>query len=268
MKFTYWGEYTTNEMKEFLSKNPVVLVPVGAYEQHGPHLAMNTDTVINESLCCSIVEKSTAPCVMLPPVWLGISEHHMEFSGSLTLRHKTMSMLLFDILRSLYRNGIQKALVVNSHGGNIVPLNEALTKAGQKFGGTWALLTYWHLISKEITEIRKSEHGGISHACEMETSLQLFIDGRNVREDKIPEANNVKGSQHWGPEMFGKNLISMYMSFDKLSAGGHIGDPKLATIETGKKVHELVVNKAAELVDVIWRGGLLDENNRCSDVPG
>jgi len=131
MERIYWGDYTTYEMKDFMEREPVALIPVGAYEQHGPHLAMNTDTVIAESICRVIVELGDTPCVALPAVWVGISEHHMKFCGSLTLRHATMSSLLFDILESLARSGVKKTLVVNSHGGNMVPLNEALTRAGQ-----------------------------------------------------------------------------------------------------------------------------------------
>jgi len=257
MKRIYWGEYTSPEMQAFLAEDPVVLLPVGAYEQHGPHLAMDTDTVIGESIGARVVRESKTPCVMLPPVWVGISEHHMQFSGSLTLRQPTMSALLFDILESLGRSGVRKALVLNSHGGNMVPLNEALTRIGQQFDGTWALLTYWNLISKEIWDIRKSEFGGISHAGEMETSLMLHLDGQRVREGQLPEANNVKGSKWWSPEMFAGNKISMYQSYDKLSAAGHIGDPRLGTAEMGQTVHDLVTERTIELVEAMWKGEIL-----------
>ena len=261
MKPIYWGEYTSFEMKKFIEKEPVVLVPVGAYEQHGPHLAMNTDTTIGESICKSIVGKSAVPCTMLPPVWVGISEHHMEFSGSLTLQQSTMTALLWDILDSLGRNGIKNTLVVNSHGGNIVPLNEALTRISQKYEGTWALLTYWNLISKEIWDIRKSEYGGVSHACEMETSLLYYIDEDGVRKNRIPDSNNVKGSKWWSPEMFGSNKIAMYKPFSELTKDGHIGDPKLATKEAGETIHNLIVDKSLPLIEAIWKGELLDEDS-------
>ena len=260
MERIFWGDYTSNEMKEFMKREPVVLIPVGAYEQHGPHLAMNTDSVIADSICRGIVQKSDTPCVTLPTVWIGISEHHMRFCGSLTLRHATMSALLFDILESLARSGVKKALVVNAHGGNMVPLNEALTRAGQSFDGVWSLLTYWNLISKEIWDIRKSEYGGVSHACEMETSLQMYLDKRNVRMDRLPAANNLKGSEWWSPEMFASNKISLYKPYHELSAEGHIGDPQSATVETGKTIYDLILEKALKLVDAMWKGELLGED--------
>lgn len=256
----FWGDYTTCEMQGFLERDPVVLIPVGAYEQHGPHLAMNTDKVIAEELCRRIVARSETPCVTLPCIWVGISEHHMKFSGSLTLKHSTMALFLFDILESLSRSGVGKALVLNSHGGNMVPLNEALTRAGSSFGGTWALLTYWNLISKEIRELRASEYGGISHAGEMETALQLYLAEENVRRDRLPPANNVKGSSLWSPEMFAANKISLYQPYDRLSEQGHIGDPRKATAEMGRAVVDLVVEKSLHLVEAVWKGALLDEH--------
>lgn len=260
MKKIYWGSYTTYELEELIAKDPVVLIPIGAYEQHGPHLALNTDKVIAELICEEIVRQSDVPCSMLPAVWCGISEHHMKFAGSLTLRHETMTAYLFDVLDSLARSGIRKVLAVNSHGGNMVAVNEALTKVSYKYSGTFATLTYWNLIGDEIKANRKSEYGGISHACEMETSLQMYLQPENVRKDRIPPANNVKGGRFWSPAMFASNKISMYIPYDQLSELGHIGDPQKATPEFGKIVFDAIINKALPLIEAIQKGELLSED--------
>lgn len=259
-KQVYWGDYTTEELAAFVKEDPVILLPIGAYEQHGPHLALNTDMVIAERLCQGIIAQCEAPCAMLPPVWCGISEHHMRFCGSLTLRHETMAAFVFDLLDGLGRSGIRKVLAVNSHGGNMVAVNEALTKAAQKYGGTYALLTYWSLIREIVKKNRKSAFGGISHAGEMETALQLYLAPENVRKDRLPEANNVKGSSFWSPAMFASNAISMYIPYDQLSQEGHIGDPRSATIEFGQAVYEEVSKRGAQLVETIQKGAILDEN--------
>ena len=238
-KHIYWGDYTTVELKEFVQQDPVVLLPVGAYEQHGPHLALYTDMVIAERLCQAIVEKSSVPCAM---------------------RHETMAAFIYDILDGLGRSGIRRVLAVNSHGGNMVAVNEALTKAAQKYHGTFALLTYWHLIKDIVQEHRKSGFGGISHAGEMETALQLYLAPENVRKDKIPKENNVKGGQFWSPAMFASNSISMYIPYDELSAEGHIGDPGSATSEFGQIVYDAVAVRGAQLVKAIQEGAILDEN--------
>lgn len=260
MEKIYWGDYTTYELEEFIKSDPVVLLPVGAYEQHGPHLALNTDKVIAERICEEIVRKSIIPCAALPGIWCGISEHHMKFAGSLTLKHETLAAFIFDILDSLARSGIRKVLAVNSHGGNMVAVNEAFTKASCKYGGTFAVLTYWNLIGDEIQKYRKSEFGGISHACEMETALQLFLNPQNVRPDRLPSANNVKGGRFWSPAMFASNKISMYMPYDQLSEWGHIGDPQKATKEFGEMIFHAIIEKSLDLVKAIQEGELLNEN--------
>lgn len=261
MEKIYWGSYTTYELEILIEKDPVVLIPVGAYEQHGPHLALNTDKVIAERICEKIVCNSETPCAMLPAIWCGISEHHMKFAGSLTLKHDTMSAFLFDILDSLARSGIRKVLAVNSHGGNMVAVNEALTKVSYIYGGTFAALTYWNLIGDEIKKYRKSEFGGISHACEMETALQMYLDSENVRIDRLPPANNVKGGSFWSPAMFASNKISMYVPYDQLSEWGHIGDPQKADPEFGRIIFEAIIEKSLKLIEVIQKGELLNENH-------
>lgn len=260
MEKIYWGDYTTYELKELIKSEPVVLLPVGAYEQHGPHLALNTDKVISEKICEEIVRQSQIACATLPGIWCGISEHHMNFAGSLTLKHETLSAFIFDILDSLARSGIRKVLAVNSHGGNMVAINEAFTKASYKYGGTFAVLTYWNLIGEEITKYRQSEFGGISHACEMETALQLFLEPQNVRPDCLPPANNIKGGRFWSPAMFASNKISMYMPYDQLSESGHIGDPQKATKEFGEIIFNAIIKKSIDLVQAIQKGELLNEN--------
>lgn len=258
--YIYWGSYTTYELEELIGKDPVVLIPVGAYEQHGPHLALNTDKIIAEKICEEIVRRSSVPCSMVPGIWCGISEHHMKFAGSLTLKHETMAAFLFDILDSLARSGIRKVLAVNSHGGNMVAVNEGLTKAAYKYGGVFALLTYWSLITEEVKKYRKSEFGGISHACEMETALQMYLAPENVRNDRLPPANNLKGGKFWSPAMFASNKISMYIPYDQLSEQGHIGDPQKATPEFGKIIFETIIEKSVELVETIQKGGILGED--------
>ena len=258
MKLIYWGDYTTIELQELVSQDPVVLMPIGAYEQHGPHLALNTDKVIAERFCEGIASKVEVPCAVLPSTWCGISEHHMKFCGSLTLRHETMVAFIFDILDGLARSGVRKVLAINSHGGNMVALSEALTKAAQKYGGTFALLTYWSLLNDTVKRERKSEFGGISHAGEMETALQMFLDPENVRKDKLPDANNVKGGRFWSPAMFASNKIAMYIPYDQLSRQGHIGDPLSAKPEFGKAVYDAVVEQGAQIVTAIQKGELLN----------
>mgnify|MGYP000949125524 CR=1 FL=1 len=251
----YWGSYTTNELTDFIKEDPVVLLPVGAYEQHGPHLPLDTDTHIASELTQAAVAKATVPCALLPPVWLGISEHHMDFSGTLTLRHSTMVAYVYDILRSLVRHGLKKFLLVNTHGGNMAVLRTAIDQVGADLGVEPVLVTYWHLVRDVVDRLRQSESGGISHGCELETSLKMFLKADDVRKDRL-RANIIPSNDFWGVDMFAPNRITIYKPYKKLSEQGHVGDPTKATKEFGKAVFNAVVDEMIKLIRLLHEGEL------------
>ncbi|GAB4261616.1 creatininase family protein [Thermincola ferriacetica] len=258
----YWGSYTSNELANLIKEDPVVVLPVGAYEQHGPHLTLNTDTDIVLEITKEAVGKACStgiPCALLPPLWLGISEHHMSFSGTITLRQSTLTALVFDILKSLARHGVKKFLVVNGHGGNMAALRYAIDEVGAHCEVEPVLVTYWHLVANLVARLRKSEFGGISHGCELETSLKMHIAPEDVRKDLL-RANVVKGNEYWSPEMFASNRVAMYKPYRQLSEYGHVGDPTKATPDFGEAVFKAVVAELARLITMMQKGDLENEN--------
>ena len=90
MKRKLWGSLTSWELSCIIDKNPVLVLPVGSFEQHGAHLPVDTDTHIGNELALQAVEKATYPCLLLPPLWMGIAEHHMYFSGTITISYNTL----------------------------------------------------------------------------------------------------------------------------------------------------------------------------------
>ena len=92
-KKIYWGSYSSWELKQFVEKNPVLIIPVGAYEQHGPHLPLDTDTHIGLEIAKQASISAHYPCALLPPVWFGISEHHMNFCHNFS---SPKSIIIFD----------------------------------------------------------------------------------------------------------------------------------------------------------------------------
>ncbi len=246
-KKLFWGSYTTKELSDLIKEDPVVILPVGAYEQHGHHLPLDTDTKIGFEIAKAAVEKVDVPCALLPSVWLGISEHHMHFSGTLTLRQATLKALVYDILQSLKRHGVNKFIILNSHGGNVALLNSAICEIGAELSVKPVSISYWNLVVDVIEKLRKSKLGGISPGGELETSLTLYLipsDGRK----KLLKENFVPGNKYWSADLLANNKIAVYKSFHELSHEGHIGDPQKATTEFGKAVFQAVVK---ELVNVI-----------------
>jgi len=242
----HFGKYTSLEVQKLVKEDPVIILPVGAFEQHGPHLTLQTDVAIGRAVAEAAAARA-ANCFVLPPIWTGVSAHHLPFPGTITLRHSTLFTLVYDVVHSLLRHGFTKILILNAHGGNIGILKAVVEAIGAELGVSPVLVTYWHLIADRIGEWRQSPKGGISHACELETSLQMYLNPDEVRED-LREDNLVPGDEFFGPDMFAPNKVGIYVPYDRLSSKGHIGMPTMATREKGKLIFDAIVD---ELVRVI-----------------
>ena len=254
-KNIYWGSYTSWELKKFVEKDPVLIIPVGAYEQHGRHLPLDTDTHIGLEIAKHTIRSADYPCALLPPVWSGVSEHHMNFCGTITLSHTTLNLIVHDIARSLYRHGVKKIIVFNSHGGNIAALKTAVETIGSSLELEIILITYWDLIKDLVCRERKSDLGGISHGGELETSLKLYFNEEHVRKDKIT-AHLVRGNSYFSPEMFLSSKISRYAPFEQLTSDGHIGDPTKANPEFGRMIFEEVTHELSKIIMLFGEGEL------------
>ena len=250
-----WDAHTTWELAELVRQDPVVILPVGALEQHGPHLPLDTDTHIVGELAKAAASRAGCPCFLLPPVWFGLSEHHMGFCGTLTVRPSTLLEVVFDLLRSLKRHGVNKVLLLNGHGGNMAVLRSAVDRAGAELGLRAVLATYWHLVGEEIAAWRLSPRGGMSHGCELETSLKFYLRPEDVRQEKM-KPNIVPGNDFWSPDMFAANKVAIFRAYKELSPEGHIGDPTKASAGLGEKVFETAVEKLVDIVALMHRGEL------------
>jgi len=265
-----WLALTSAELREEKVQarhGRVVVIPVGSCEQHGDHLPVGTDTLIVTSLVKAAVERMPNKALMLPPLWVGYSPHHMGRPGTITLESSTFISILYDICHSLYQQKFTKILIVNGHGGNEPLINVALSEISRRIPIHICSVTYWRLISEEISEIRASPPGGMGHACEFETSLAMYLFPKLVKIECAVTAIEA-GDKYFSPEMFSRNLISCYIDYSRISATGVVGDPLVATAEKGRQIFALLVERLYELlhdfsVDRIsalrWIGGA-DEN--------
>jgi creatinine amidohydrolase len=111
-------EMTRPDFEEYLSsvKVPIAIIPVGSYEQHGRHLPLGTDWITAYHFSKRLAEMTNA--IVVPVICAGISLHHMNFKGTITLKQETLWRVLFDIIESLKYHGIRKVVLINGHGGN------------------------------------------------------------------------------------------------------------------------------------------------------
>src|SRR5688572_10591118 len=161
---------------EALNKDTPVVFPVAALEQHGHHLPVFTDSLLLGEIIRRAAERLKEKVLFAPLMWLGNSDHHMDFPGTLSVRPRTYIDLISGLANDFLTHGFRRIVFLNGHGGNDVPGRQALFEVRQQHRDRNDLLllfaTYWHLGGIPQGGFHQSEMG---HACEWETSMMLRL---------------------------------------------------------------------------------------------
>ncbi|MCL4534003.1 MAG: creatininase family protein [Bacteroidetes bacterium] len=243
----FWQQMRRGEIEEAAKSGGVVVVAIGSTEQHGPHLPVDTDMSSVWEVATRAAQKvGEFPVLMAPPVWSGYSPHHMAFPGTITLSSETFVTLLVEIASSIAHHGFKKILLLNGHGGNHHLVAAAAMKLNEK-GIMAAAATYWYMAVDEINRIRESELGGMGHACELETSVQMRLRPELVDEAAIEAHPKVTLSSFFARDLTetGSVYYSPVATFARPGFTGVSGDPTKATPEKGEQFLEAVADKLA-----------------------
>lgn len=237
-----WAAQTAPDVRTVGEQSgSVAIVPVGSVEQHGYHLPVSTDTVLADAIAGLGASRvaDELPVLVTPPVWAGLSPHHMDFGGTITLEVETMIAVLRDVAASVLDNGFDAVLFLNGHGGNVALQGTAVTKVGREFPDAQVLgLTYFQLAESFVDEIRESDTGGMAHGGEFETSLMLHLRPDLVRTERAEATYMEDPYELRRKDLFHGGPLSVYRSFTAYSDSGAIGDPDLATAEKGAELYE------------------------------
>jgi creatinine amidohydrolase len=236
-------EFTWAEMAKLLKRTPdaIAVLPVGATEQHGPHLPLGTDSINVDALCVQAAQREPDVYV-LPCVPYGVSHNHIDFQGTLTLQPETLIAVVVDVIRSLCGHGFRRVLIVNGHGGNNATLDVAAIKArqalpqvliGHSYSGALAAAAY----------ATHSTSGIYYHSDEGETSETLairpdLVQMANARRD-VTEPFSAYYHRYYAPSGEMKGLVSYGLPPTIcLSTSGIMGDASLASEEKGRRIVE------------------------------
>ena len=224
------------EVERYLSTSQGVILPAGATEQHSPCGHIGTDAICAEALAVAVGEGEGA--VVAPTVSYGMSEHHMAFAGSVTLRPSTLVSVVRDVVLSLARHGFRRIFVINGHGGNTPSLHagffEAYSAASNLIDDPGALrctaVDWWDCDAAQRLSAELFGANDGDHATASETSISLSVYPDHIKaadlSDHIPESGSV-----YGPEDFRKRYPD-----------GRMGsDPSLAGPELGLRLREAIV---------------------------
>ncbi len=225
----------------------VCVLPVGSMEQHGPHLPFQVDTFLSSRLAEDL-EKIVPDILLLPPIWSGVSAHHMDFPGSITVRAKIFIALLHDICASLHHHGFRRVVLLNGHGGNRASLEVLGQELFAEFRLTVNTLAYWDLVPALVKSLKKSKSKGMGHSGELETSLMLHLAPHLVNQQDIPAG--VLGVEEEGP----LDGIKRYVAMKEHSDQGVIGMPSAASAEIGAELYRGALSALEKAVRALKAG--------------
>ena len=231
---------TTEDAARALGVARLAVIPVGSCEQHGAHLTLDTDTAIAEALARRLVSDLGEEAVLCPTFGYGLSEHHLGFAGTLTLRPATFLAVLADLLESLEHAGLRRVLIVNGHGGNTDGLRLAARAARRDRGMLVAAVMWAVLAADEVAAVAQSPAYG--HACETETSVALALVPDRVRADRLERA----GERYRVDELTDppRAAVDEPVWLHEWTADGALGDPARATRTDGRRIVEAVHERA------------------------
>ena len=229
---------TAHQIKE--GKFDKVILAIGSCEAHGQHLAEGCDTIVSYELSKQVADRVPGMLV-LPPITVGYSGHYDTFPFTLTFDYETMIHVIYDIVESVLRNGINKIFLMNGHDGNIAPIEIAARKIKEKYpDARIASLPDWWV--------------GLGHAGEGESSIAYHLfpqwcepdQATCVVPDHLPEHVDIK----W--------------DFAEITDTAQTGDATIATAEKGKLMNDCLVDAVVKDIEELEKTGWNYNTSHCA----
>jgi creatinine amidohydrolase len=242
-----YDHLTWPEIKAKVVEQPVVVVPVGVIEDHGYHLPVDTDNLLVTRICEAAAEKAPKDILLMPSILYGFSPHHMDFPGTISIEADHFVHYILDVTKSVAYHGFRRIILVNGHGSNAPCLNLVARRTILETDAICAAINHWNLAPDVVSELRESDvPGGICHACELETSLYLFLCPERVQRDKIQkEIKMPKGKFIWY-DLVNPPPAHLTLWWSQVTETGVVGDPTYASVEKGRRIFEACVEGLVE----------------------
>jgi creatinine amidohydrolase len=240
-----WRKLRADQLREKARADAMVILPIASLEQHGPHLPVEVDSMLGETVARRAAYKVAErgqQVLVLPVLWTGLSEHHMSFGGTVTLDFPAFSAVVEGICRSVLRHGFRRIVLLNAHGGNENALRTITDELTPKLGIPIVQFTYWYAAAVAIAEILDTQTA-LMHACEAETSMMLAVRPELVAMDRagMAKANSTPDVA----DVVGGGVYR-WRTIGARSSSGVIGNPQAATAEKGERLFEAIATTLAE----------------------
>jgi creatinine amidohydrolase len=236
-------EMTWPEVEKALEYVKIAIIPLGAHEQHGPHMVESCDAVLAEEMARKLTERLYPQALMTPVINMGISPHHIHFPGTISLEPTTLIAILKDMIKSLKHHGIEKFLILNSHGGNQSTLSVAVNMLTTELNAEiyYAKTT---ASAKDVMD-QRIESKLYGHSCDREVSEALYLAPHLVRPDKLVKGDIQEG--RWRKLRPGNPLQGFYF-YEEMTRNGCIGDATKGSYDIGKEIVEAALERLTKAV--------------------
>jgi len=253
-----WGELTWPDAASRLKEVDIALLPVGAIEQHGPHLPLDTDAFDADYLARRVADACSDPKpLVLPAVYYGVSYHHESFQGTISISNDTLARLIYEIGIGAARNGIKKFVIINGHGGNSPALNHAAQMINRD-AHIFVCVDTGETSDIDIDHLVETPND--VHAGETETSTSLAVRPHLVKMDKALKSVPKFSSRYL--DFTSKRGVLWYAHTRRISSTGVMGDPTIASAEKGQKIWELMIAHLVALVEDLKQMSLAEIHHR------
>ena len=228
---------TWEELKEEAKKDTVVILPVGAVEQHGYHLPVDTDADLANYVAEKVATRTNT--LLLPPVYYGYTEFGLRFPGCVSIKSEHFIHYIEDIVISLDKTGFKRVIIINGHGGNDSSIKNSIIELCYKLDDLKIKSENWWRM-KNIAEMSEKLLGHpIRHACATEASLMLHINKALVKNELFDfefNKNNFYVSN---------NLSKKYVT----KTGILNADQRKASEELGKKIFDMAIGNYSTIIE-------------------
>lgn len=253
---TWLQENTWEEAKELIDKSKgVAIIPIGSTEQHGKHLPVGTDTYVAMTLAEAAASETNA--LVTPPMWFGWSPHHMVLPGTITIRPEVLIEYLYDVIKSLSQQGLNKFVLLNGHRiVNIIWMQIAAERAQRELDVVIKIFDPAYM-SKDIVETLG--FGPVGHGEEIETSHMIYRHEDLVHMDRAVD-NPIKPTDLYSVDPNYTHDTLCYVPSTLKSAkahaeefGGVTGSPTLASKDKGEVYHKHLVKNLVTVVQTLQK---------------
>ncbi|MEE2778836.1 MAG: creatininase family protein [Acidobacteriota bacterium] len=225
---------TWQEVEAYLAGSSGIIVPIGSTEQHGPNGLIGTDAICPETVARGVGEETAT--LVAPTLSIGMSQHHMAFPGSMTLKPSTLLLVIVEVVESLARHGFDRIYFLNGHGGNIATLGAAINEvyaSGLEAADRPLRLrqrNWWS--GEKVRKLQQKLYGRAdgAHATASEVALSWFAHPDSVKDVEM------------SPKIAPMGPIRDAEDFRRSFPDGRMGsDPSLASVEAGSDLYDAAV---------------------------